>query len=134
MNLMIKNYDFDRVVLFVNFVWLKSIDFTGVLNDFEIKIDSFRCVISLLNMVFSVGFDGMLYFQWVEGIFGGTMVIFDGVESDEMLDFSRFCRSGCRSGYFGWIWVKCLGNADFTRGLWIEQICPPWLPAACSKM
>ena len=36
MNLMIKNYDFDRVVLFVNLVWLKSIDFTGVLNDFEI--------------------------------------------------------------------------------------------------
>ena len=31
---MIKNYDFDRVVLFVNFVWLKSIDFTGGLNDF----------------------------------------------------------------------------------------------------
>ena len=33
-NLMIKNYDFDRVVLFVDFEWLKSIDFTGVLNDF----------------------------------------------------------------------------------------------------
>ena len=49
---------------------MKSIDFTGVLNDFEIKIDSFRCVISLLNMIFSVGFDGMLYFQWVEGILG----------------------------------------------------------------
>ena len=33
---MIKNYDFDRVVLFMNLVWLKSIDFTGVLSDFEI--------------------------------------------------------------------------------------------------
>ena len=33
MNLMIKNYDFDRVVLFVDLVWLKSIDFTGVLSD-----------------------------------------------------------------------------------------------------
>ena len=33
MNLMIKNYDFDRMVLFVNLVWLKSIDFTGVLSD-----------------------------------------------------------------------------------------------------
>ena len=33
MNLMVKKYDFDRVVLFANFVWLKSIDFTGVLND-----------------------------------------------------------------------------------------------------
>ena len=33
-NLMIKNYDFDRVILFVDFEWLKSIDFSGVLNDF----------------------------------------------------------------------------------------------------
>ena len=32
-NLMIKNYDFDRVILFVDLEWLKSIDFTGVLND-----------------------------------------------------------------------------------------------------
>ena len=31
--LMIKNYDFDRVVLFVDLEWLKSIDFTGVLHD-----------------------------------------------------------------------------------------------------
>ena len=31
-----KNYDFDRVVLLVDLIWLKSIDFTGVLNDFEI--------------------------------------------------------------------------------------------------
>ena len=31
-----KKYDFDRVVLFVDLVWLKSIDFTGVSNDFEI--------------------------------------------------------------------------------------------------
>ena len=29
-----KNNDFDRVVLFMNLVWLKSIDFTSVLNDF----------------------------------------------------------------------------------------------------
>ena len=55
--------------------------------------------------------------------FGVRMVIFNGVGSGEMLDFSGFCRSGCRSGYFGWIWVKCLGNADFTRGLWMEQMC-----------
>ena len=32
-NLMIKNYDFDRVILFVDLEWLKNIDFTGVLND-----------------------------------------------------------------------------------------------------
>ena len=40
----------------------------------------------------------MLYFQGVEGIFGGIMVIFDGVKSGEMLDFSMFYRSGYRSG------------------------------------
>ena len=51
------------------------------------------------------------------------MVIFDGVKSGEMLDFSGLYRSGYRSGVLGWIEVKCLGNADFTRGLWIEQIC-----------
>ena len=49
-------------------------------------------------MVFSVEFDRMLYFQGFDGIFGGIVVIFDGVESDEMLDFSRFCRSVYRSG------------------------------------
>ena len=32
-NLMIKNYDFDRVVLFVDFVLWESIDFTGDLRD-----------------------------------------------------------------------------------------------------
>ena len=31
-----KKYDFDRVVLFVDLVWLKSIDFTGVLRGSEI--------------------------------------------------------------------------------------------------
>ena len=51
-------------------------------------------------------------------------MIFDCVKSGEMLDFSGVCRSGYRSGVLSWIWVKCLGNADFTRGLWIEQICP----------
>ena len=34
--LMIKNNDFDRVMLFVDFAWLESIDSTGVLNDFDI--------------------------------------------------------------------------------------------------
>ena len=43
----------------------------------------------------------MLYFQGFEGIFGVRMVIFDGVESGEMLDFSGFCRSGYRSDCFG---------------------------------
>ena len=49
-------------------------------------------------MVFSVEFDENLYFQGFDGIFGGIVVIFDGVESDEILDFVGFCRSGYRSG------------------------------------
>ena len=39
----------------------------------------------------------MLYFQGFEGVFGGIVVIFDGVKSGEMLDFSMFCRSGYRT-------------------------------------
>ena len=65
----------------------------------------------------------MLYFQGFEVISGGIVVIFDGVKSGEMLDFSGFYRSGYRSDYFGVFVVKYLGNADFTRGLWVEQIC-----------
>ena len=43
----------------------------------------------------------MLIFQGFEGIFGVRMVIFDGVKSGEMLDFSGFCRSVYRSDCFG---------------------------------
>ena len=50
-------------------------------------------------------------------------MIFDVVESGEMLDFVGFARSGYRSGVLSEFEVKCLGNADFTRSLWIEQIC-----------
>ena len=49
-------------------------------------------------MVFSVKFDRMLIFQGFEGIFGGIVVIFDGVKNGEMLDFSGLCRSWYRSG------------------------------------
>ena len=65
----------------------------------------------------------MLDFQGVEGILGWILVIFNGVESGEMLDFVGFCRSGYRSCVLWFVWMKCLGNADFTRSLWIEQIC-----------
>ena len=41
----------------------------------------------------------MLYLQGFNGIFGVRMVIFDGVKSGEMLDFSGFARSGYRSGF-----------------------------------
>ena len=48
-------------------------------------------------MVFSVKFDRMLIFQGFEGIFGGIVVIFDGVKNGEMLDFSGLCRSRYRT-------------------------------------
>ena len=50
-------------------------------------------------------------------------MIFDGVKSGGMLDFGGFARSGYRSDYFGVFGVKYLENADFTRSLWIHQIC-----------
>ena len=74
-------------------------------------------------MVFSVEFERSFIFQGFEGVFCGIVVIFGLMEIGETLDFSGVCRSGYRSGVFGWIEVKCLGNTDFTRGLWIEQIC-----------
>ena len=55
-------------------------------------------------MVFSVEFDLSLNLQGFERIFGVRAVIFDGVESGEMLDFSGFYRSGYRSD-FGDFWV-----------------------------
>ena len=42
-------------------------------------------------------FERMLYFQGFEVISGGIVVIFDGVKSGEMLDFSGFARSGYRT-------------------------------------
>lgn len=38
-----------------------------------------------------------LIYKGFEIFFGGTMVIFDGVKSGEMLDFSGFYRRGYRS-------------------------------------
>ena len=73
-------------------------------------------------MMFSVEFDLSFIFQWFEGIFGVRMVIFDGVKSGEMLDFSGFYRSGYRSGCLCGFGVKYFGNVDFTRSLWIEQM------------
>ena len=48
-------------------------------------------------MCFSVEFDGMLIFQWFEGIFGIRVVIFDGVKSGENGVKWTFCRSGYRT-------------------------------------
>ena len=53
---MIKNYDFDRLVLFVDLIWLKSIDFTGVLCGIWVVN---RCVL-------------MCYFLIKYDVFGGV--------------------------------------------------------------
>ena len=85
-------------------------------------------------MVFSVEFDRSFIFQGFERIFGGIVAIFGDVKSGGMLDFVGFARTHYRSGVLSWIWVKCLGNADFTRSLWVEQICPFRQSNICSKM
>ena len=41
----------------------------------------------------------MLYFQVFESILDGLLVIFDGVKSGEILDFSGFARSRYRSNF-----------------------------------
>ena len=61
-------------------------------------------------------------------------MIFDVVGMGEMLDFVGVYRSEYRSGCLSEFEVKCLGNADFTRGLWIEEICPFRQSNICSKM
>ena len=55
-------------------------------------------------MVFSVKFERSFILQGFEGIFGGIVVIFDNVKSGKMLDFSGFCRSGYRSGF--WVGLR----------------------------
>ena len=42
-------------------------------------------------------FDKVLIFQGFDGVFGVIVVVFDDVESGEMLDFVGFARSGFRS-------------------------------------
>ena len=122
-NLMTKKYDFDRVVLFVNFALRESIGFTGVLWDWWVVN---RCVLMCYFFIKYMVFGWVRlkpYFIRVWWDFCVRMVIFGVVKSCKMLDFVGFYRSGYRSGVLGLVWVKCLGNADFTRGLWIEQIC-----------
>ena len=81
-------------------------------------------------MVFSVEFEKVLDLYGFEGILWWIVVIFDGLKSGEMLDFSGVARSGNRSDFE----VKCRGNVDFTMGLWIEQIYRSWLPISIPKM
>ena len=74
-------------------------------------------------MVFLVEFEKSFIFQGVDGVFEWYEVIFSVVGSGENGVKWAFCRSRYRSGVLGLVWVKCLGNADFIRSLWIEQIC-----------
>ena len=39
----------------------------------------------------------MPYFQGIDGIFGGILMIFDDVEMAENIDFSMFCRTRYRT-------------------------------------
>ena len=72
----------------------------------EMWIDVFWCVISLLNMIFSVEFERMPYFQGVEGIFEWYEVIFGLVRMDENGVKWAFCRSWYRT----WKWGFRRGN------------------------
>ena len=121
MNLMVKKYDFDRVVLFANLVWLKSIDFTGDLNDWW---DVNRWFL-------------MCYFIIKYSVFGGVRenALFIRVWGD------------FRVKYWWFLMVlkvmKCLILVGFVEvgielkmgvEVWEHQICRSWLPAVCSKM
>ena len=48
-------------------------------------------------MGFSVEFEKVLIFQGFKNVLSGIVVIFDGVGSGEMLDFTGFCRSRYRT-------------------------------------
>ena len=93
-----KNNDFDRVVLFMNLVWLKSIDFTSVLNDFwfvnklVLMCYFFRkfldFIVSSIEALFYKGWEAFWrYFWW----------FFTMLKWQKNIDFSRFCRSGYRT-------------------------------------
>ena len=75
--------------------------------------------ILLLESYFRLSSIECFIFKVLSGFLGGIVVIFSVLRMGEMLDFTGFYRSVYRSDCFGLIWVKCLGNADFTRGLWI---------------
>ena len=74
-----------------------------------------------------VEFEEILYFQGFEGILGVRMVIFDGVKSGEMLDFSVFARSVYRSDL-------SFDSSFLGQSMYVEQI--PWfsLPNTCFEM
>ena len=114
-------FDFDRKVKFWFVLESESVDFTGVSSDWW--------VVNRLIL--------MCYFFIKYGVFCRVR---------EKLYFSRFW--WCfwwDSGDFwcsgkGWKWRKMgvlsnsLPNSKIAINVWMEEICPSWLPAACSKM
>ena len=76
MNLMIKNYDFDKAVVFVNLIWLKSIDFTGVWVIFSL---GFLIIYNMkfygLSAIFWLSSMKALIYKGFDGFFGGIVVI-----------------------------------------------------------
>ena len=86
-SLIIKNYDFDRVVLFVDLAWLKSVDFTGVLLDWW---SANRLVL-------------MCCFFIVYGVFGGVRE--NALFSRVWWDFWVICGDFWR-GMNWWKWRK----------------------------
>ena len=123
MNLMVKKYDFDRVVLFANLVWLKSIDFTGVLNDWwDVNRWFLMCYFIIKYSVFGGVRENALFIR-VWGDFWWNSGDFWWCEKWWNSWFCWVLSKWVSKWFLGWFEVKCLGNADFTRGLWIEQMC-----------
>ena len=95
MNLMIKNYDFDKVVLFVHLIWLKSIDFTGVwvifslgfLIIYNMKFCGLSAIfwLSSMKVLIYKGFDG--FFWWNSGDFKIFLIIWQFSFIREILGF-----------------------------------------------
>lgn len=81
------------------------------------NFDDFRCVFSLLKMRFLVEFEETLIFQGFDGFLGLIFEIFGKLESGEMLDFTGFARSRCRS-----IFGDLFENWIFESWVWLEQM------------
>ena len=112
----------ERVVLFV-VILLKMIDFTGIFNDFEVRFKWYlKCCFIIIYGIFSE-VRLMIEFSRVWWDFLCDIGGFDYVKSDEDAWFWWVCSKLVSKWYLIVALVKWLENADFTRGLWIEQMC-----------
>lgn len=90
--------DFDERVEPIVLMICKMIDFTGVLRDFGIVFYQFiKSYFVVKYGIFRLISMEALLFKGLRGFQGGIVVIFDGVKSGEILDFSGFYRSGYRT-------------------------------------